>query len=116
MKNKSKKNKRSFVKSIIPALSIVMIITAILLVVYTVDSIKFNKGRITYNDEYTMRVQYLVMDESQVPDDITMEKTFSPDYSEFPIGILSSSSSVSVSLASLRLALKICVVMGTSNL
>ena len=67
MKNSNKKSKRNFIKSIIPALSILMIIVAILLVVYTLDSKKFNKGRVTYNDEYTMHVLYLVMNEDEVP-------------------------------------------------
>ena len=94
MNNKSNKNKRSFVKSIIPALSIIMIITAILLVVYTLDSKKFNKGRVVYDSDYTMHVMYLVMDKAEVPKDITIDKTFDPAYSEFPIGILSTSSSI----------------------
>ncbi len=94
MKNSNKKSKRNFIKSIIPALSILMIIVAILLVVYTLDSKKFNKGRVTYNDEYTMHVLYLVMNEDEVPKDITIDKVFNPEYSEFPEGILTASSSI----------------------
>ena len=94
MNNNAKKKKRNFLKSIVPVLSFFMIITAILLFVYTIDNKKFNKGRVVYDTEYTMRVLYLVMNEDEVPSDITMNKTFDPDYSEYPIGILSTSSSM----------------------
>lgn len=92
MKNNAKK--RSFRKSLIPALSIFMIIVAVLLLVYTIDSKKFNKGRVTHDSKYAMRVLYLVMNEDEVPKDITMSKTFDPNYSEYPEGILASVGSI----------------------
>ena len=94
MKNKSSKNRGNLIKSIIRTVSVLMLLVAILLVVYTLDTKKFNKGRVTYDDEYTMRVLYLVMDEDKVPNDITIDKVFDPDYSEYPEGILATSASI----------------------
>ena len=82
------------IKRIITVLSIAMIVVAILLFVYTIDNNKFKKGRVSYDDEYSMHVLYLIMDADKVPEDITMDKTFDENYSEYPEGILNTSSSL----------------------
>ena len=94
MKKTNKKGYIPFKKTIIPAITIIMLVVAALLLIYTIDSKIFDKGRKEFKFKYTMRVLYLVMNEDEVPADITMEKTFSPDTSEYPEGILTTSSSV----------------------
>ena len=94
MKKINKKGYIPFKKTIIPAITIIMLVVAALLLIYTIDSKKFYKDHKVYDDEYFLHVYYLIMDKAKVPADISMEKTFSPDTSEFPEGVLTSSSTV----------------------
>ena len=76
--DKTKKNRYvPFKKTIIPVLTILMVITAILIFIYTIDLNKFKKLHTrTYDETYIMHVLYLVMDKDNVPNDINLEQTF----------------------------------------
>ena len=76
--NKTKKNRYvPFKKTIIPVLTILMVIIAILIFIYTIDLNKFKKLHTrTYDETYIMHVLYLVMDKDNVPNDINLEQTF----------------------------------------
>ncbi|MBR4351247.1 MAG: hypothetical protein IKP98_03400 [Bacilli bacterium] len=94
MKNIKKNKYIPFKKTIIPVLSILMIIVAILLFIYTIDNKKFNKGHKNYDKEYVMHITYLIMDKDEVPENITMEQTFNHEAGEFPEGILGTMDSI----------------------
>ena len=94
MKKNNKKRYIPFKKTIIPAISIIMIIVAVLIAIYTLDLKKFNKGRVTYDNEYLIHVMYLIMDKDEVPSDITMEKTFNYDPEVGIQGMLGTSNSM----------------------
>ena len=92
-----KKNKKRYIPfkaTIIPVISILLLVIAGLVVFYTLDLKKFNKGRITYDNEYLIHVMYLIMDKDAVASDITMEKTFNYDPNVGPEGILGTSNSM----------------------
>ncbi|MBR4830327.1 MAG: hypothetical protein IKZ96_00980 [Bacilli bacterium] len=92
---KTKKNKYiPFKKTIIPVLSILMIIVAILIIVYTLDYMKFKKDHVEYKNEYMIHVMYLIMDKDEVPENITMDQTFSYDPEIGIQGILGTSNSM----------------------
>ncbi len=94
MKKKNKNKYIPFKKTIIPVVSILMVIVAALIVVYTLDLKKFNKGREIYDNEYMIHVMYLIMDKDAVPSDITMDKTFSYDPKVGIQGMLGTSNSM----------------------
>ena len=74
MKNIKKNKYIPFKKTIIPVLSILMIIVAILLFIYTIDNKKFNKGHKNYDKEYVMHITYLIMDNDEVPEILQWNK------------------------------------------
>ena len=90
----TKKNRYvPFKKTIIPVLSILMVVTAILIFIYTIDLNKFKKLHTkTYDETYIIHVLYLVMDKDNVPNDITLNQTFHGDV-DYDDHILTTSSS-----------------------
>ena len=73
---KLKKNKYiPFKKTIIPVLSILMIIVAVLIIVYTLDLKKFYSKQTKYDDTYMMKVTYLIGDRDKLDENATIDST-----------------------------------------
>ena len=74
MKKKNKKRKYiPFKKTIIPVLSILMIIVAVFIVMYTIDNKKFNNRHKVYSNDYLFLVKFITVDKKMTKENDNYE-------------------------------------------
>ena len=67
--------KKIFKKRNITLLSLVLLLILALVVTYYIDLSKFNSKLVKYDEDYLIKITYLIGDKDELPEDVTIDET-----------------------------------------